>query len=1169
MTADISRNAFRPEQRYTGLVFQQGRIPLDSDLNDGGAIEEALIGQVVSDVICTRGSPDAGFTIGQPVIANGAIDFPIAAGSFYLGGVCVQTDAATFAGQPDWLTQLPADLAWTPQPAGQTRTDLVWLSGWEQVVTATEDSELFERALGGPDTAARKRVMWRVNILEGVGADCATAFGDLVTQQFPGGTLDPDGAEIVSGGALTVGFTQLEPTDDLCRPAAQAGFLGARNEAFRVQVTTPGRYVWGRDNAAPLYRVQITKDDNNQNRRLTFLTLPRDEFGWPLSGMTVELLHWGALLANHEKAAEANGLLLTVATGFSPDKNNSLDVTTDLTGFLTDWNTWLATPAGQAALQPLDQPTEQQYLYLRVWTGGGANNQPDNAFQPGVAQALGDTGLTLTFANNAMAGDYWVIAARPNTPSRVTPWSLLTGAPPAGPRRLVAPLALITTAADGSISVSDCRHTFRPLCEVGACCRVTVGDGVTSFGDVDTIQAAVDKLQATGGEICIHPGVYREQVVMSGCQNLLITGCGRETVWTTAQGQTDPLLTLSNCQNIHVRRLHMDAPTVEAIHGENPSATETGLKTILIEDVAFHAADWSAIVLSGGPMDGGFVIRRCRITLTTISEALGETAGIGEAPAIFLSGEILVVEHCRIVAEAERRTRLAAGGIQIGGGSSHILIRENLIRGGNGNGITLGSILWIAPVVIEAVTNKPAAANLAKKSFLTTWAGVISIGGVFTSTDNGCITTNPNPGTPPGGGSWTPESAGPVIDVRIFDNEIREMGYSGVATIIFSGLGTPDLPDAIVVEQIEITHNRIVGCVLNEIVVSSGLEWMLAGWGGIALSVCIDGLIRDNLITDNGISVDGPVNGVFLALGEDIRIERNEVGNNGAADAKGVALFDARDGIHISLLLPTLQPVTATNAIAFVRPRPAPGGLVVSQNIVGAPVGRALKAILLAPALVHGNRFTGACVTPVRTLTAGFTGAAQPTNLTDYEVLEAVLEVLGGDVVNLISLAAAADISALAQAFGGAAPALTNGALLVNDNQITLTAGPQQSGAVSSVLLLGGDDVSFDDNQAVTDPSVAAVLVDAIVVGTTVRIEANRIQEAGWAGLSLLSFGFLNNTSNNQTTHCIFASGPTLGLVNANNRVLLQLFNKGFCEPYTGAAASLSKTADVSAGLQA
>ena len=37
---------------------------------------------------------------------------------------------------------------------------------------------------------------------------------------------------------------------------------------------------------------------------------------------------------------------------------------------------------------------------------------------------------------------------------------------------------------------------------------------------------------------------------------------------------------------------------------------------------------------------------------------------------------------------------------QIGSGSEHVAIRRNLIQGGNGSGITLGSITLVAPLVI-------------------------------------------------------------------------------------------------------------------------------------------------------------------------------------------------------------------------------------------------------------------------------------------------------------------------------------------------------------------------------------------------------------------------------------------------------------------------------------
>jgi hypothetical protein len=57
---------------------------------------------------------------------------------------------------------------------------------------------------------------------------------------------------------LTVGFSGTGPSDDLCKPSVTQGFLGAENQAIRVQLTATNRFIWGYDNASPLYRVQVT-----------------------------------------------------------------------------------------------------------------------------------------------------------------------------------------------------------------------------------------------------------------------------------------------------------------------------------------------------------------------------------------------------------------------------------------------------------------------------------------------------------------------------------------------------------------------------------------------------------------------------------------------------------------------------------------------------------------------------------------------------------------------------------------------------------------------------------------------------------------------------------------------------------------------------------------------
>ena len=66
--------------------------------------------------------------------------------------------------------------------------------------------------------------------------------------------------------------------------------------------------------------------------------------------------------------------------------------------------------------------------------------------------------------------------------------------------------------------------------ECGCCCTYTVGDGVTSFGKYTSINDAINALPAdTGGEVCILPGRYFENVFITRRQDVVLRGCGWQT----------------------------------------------------------------------------------------------------------------------------------------------------------------------------------------------------------------------------------------------------------------------------------------------------------------------------------------------------------------------------------------------------------------------------------------------------------------------------------------------------------------------------------------------------------------------------------------------------------------------------------------------------------------
>jgi hypothetical protein len=253
--------------------------------------------------------------------------------------------------------------------------------------------------------------------------------------------------------------------------------------------------------------------------------------------------------------------------------------------------------------------------------------------------------------------------------------------------------------------------------------------------------------------------------------------------------------------------------------------------------------------------------------------------------------------------------------------------------------------------------------------------------------------------------------------------------------------------------------------------------------------------------------------------------------------------------------------------------RPA---LLVSGNTVDAPGARALKAITMGPVIVLGNRLTGAGRSALASnvfgslivgglalsrLSGQIFNPAQDIDLLDYVFLELLSEVLGGDAVNLISLCVAEEAALVTSAKQNYQPErLRGGEMLMNDNQISLQPhSPALPFTLSSVMLMSADDVSFCDNQSEIENSMTLALTNVLAVSTTLRVSSNRLQKRLTAGiLSAVTFGLLNQTANNQTTHCILAFGPSAGRLVTGNRDMLGLLGIGFCEYFEGFGFQIS-----------
>ena len=1151
--ADISRHLLDTRMRYATALMQQGRVLTDSCWNEMVQLEAEDQRQVIAETVCTNGTPNDGFLVGVPVPAAGVgtfpagalvpvpfdtYDFAIGAGSFYLGGHRVTADnGETYLGQPDWLTQtlgagkLPP-LPTAAQLAAGPRTDLVFLRGWEQPVSSFEDQEFRERALGGPDTSVRLRRMRRVEVLPGVAAaTCGDAAAELRTflarpaAGDPGPAthaFDATGTELLSKARLTVDFDN-GADGDPCRPVAQRGFLGAENQAIRVQLTSADRFIWGIDNAAPLYRVQL---DPANPARIIFLTPPRDRATMPLVGQNVEILPWDAQLVNDEKVAAASGFISRIATTYDPD-SKSLTI---VAAVPPEMRSWLANlPA--VVENPLDPATERRFFYLRVWTGG----DPQPLFPAGGVMGnpvpLLGTGLTVSFSDFGLPGDFWIIAARPNTPELVVPWRLLHNAPPSGPRHFFTVLALVRWTLVGgapSAAVHDCRERFRSLCRHNGCCTVIVGDGHDTHGDFTSIQAAIDSLPAEGGEVCVLRGHYNEAIRIDR-GGITVHGCGHTTQIIPPAGAAIGV-EIVDAPDIVIRDLAI-------LHQPGIGVAITGRsRRVSLLRLAILARDHPAVVAK---MESDLTIDGCTIGAAPLAAPLGAGSVVGLEPLVYVAGDNLQIERNSLVADESAGVRSTApGGLQIGGGSNNVEIRRNRIRGGNGNGITLGSIRLVT------------AAEAADGGFMAEVSG--STGGTdvhtgfFVFDEDDCIHVPGDPDFPDGGGGPppVPVSEGDLVDVRIIENRITGMGTNGIAVV---KLAFPaHSADLIVIVDLLIRNNTIERCMRLGVGPIPAASIDAVAFGGIVLAEVERAVVRDNRIDDIGTAHRDPICGIFILMTLGIDIQRNQLHELGRMSNEADPLrLGNRGGIIIRTALPPVEPLPRRIAGRGDERLEGTPSVFIHGNVVVAREGRALFIDGLGTMIVTDNQLTAHgsdFIALLALLIAAETGSSGTEEIMLGAVglapvassLGLLLRAIAGNAVVILNHGYSLEAyDTLTLATGGrrlyaSRRWFVGGDVLFSDNQVLYdTLDPSFSFSLCAVLLFTFDNITLCSNAVNCDLDGDFVIVNTVAIGWSVEAVANRFKEHLFGCfLSAVTVGIaLNATALNAGTHCIMHLG--------------------------------------------
>jgi hypothetical protein len=536
MATDIARLSFDPERLYRGVVAQQGRVSLEAEQNEQRVIDTQERRKEIIDIVGPAGTPDNGYAVSK---GNGpGFDLAIGRGTMYVGGwrMHLHADMDT-SNQPDWVDNKHLQVE---DPVRPTREHVVlWVQDTD--VTAVEDPALYEVALGGPDSAARTRLLQRVMRFTADNlTDCTAALSqDSKTWMQNGLELDPETMELRSLSRLKVTWLPDTEQPNVCEPSSTGGYLGAENQCIRVQITAVDSangtvdFLWGYDDASFLYRV--TPQPGTSPVVLSLDRAPVDDYHRPRQGQAVQALRAAATLntaggATEGYVAALSGVPGTVSADYDPDTKT----------------VQAQFPAG---LGPdyTDSKINPQ-LYLRVWeqwVQGAAVNQPINLTDP-VTQ--NDTGMQITLTSAGERAlhvdDYWCIAVRPATPTVVYPDRYLNDPqPPDGPRQWVCPLAIVDWTTTDFV-IADCRNHFKPLIDAQCadCCTIDVHPS-----DADELQDLIDA--AASGRpaspdgrliVCFQPGRYQLTTPLqltSKHSNLTLRGCNDAAVLAVATGQ--------------------------------------------------------------------------------------------------------------------------------------------------------------------------------------------------------------------------------------------------------------------------------------------------------------------------------------------------------------------------------------------------------------------------------------------------------------------------------------------------------------------------------------------------------------------------------------------------------------------------------------------------------
>ncbi len=1115
MRGDFSTRLDRPDDGDdAGVVWQQGRVFLDADGNAQTRLAAAWQGTAARDalgagVLAVPAAEPDGFRVVSATLTPAGVQLQVGAGHAWANGMLARETGgvrtATYLKPP---VQSPA--ATSAAITAGTR-DAVVLEVWHETVSAFQEPErLLEPALGGVDTTGRLRVATAYRLLRlGAGMDCDDVPGEL-------------GGESAKG-RLTVTLLPVGTVGAPCPVEVGGGYTGFEHQLYRVEVAEVSaagtHFKWSRFNGGLVGRGVFDAGTQRVAIRANLQAIATSGLG-------------SFYLEAVERDPQAGGWRVTYGAPVTLSGDTLVLPATPSFGAVPPAVT---APPPSAGLAPTPN-----VVFFRLWDG----LRPIGDFPAGGTPVELADGIHLEFeaggAGRYVAEDYWTFAVRAGGVSNEE--TLLSAELPHAVRVRVSLAVLEWTGGSGTTitaaagRIHDCRLPFHPLSRLGGCCTFRVGDGVRSHGDYTTIQAAVDALPASGGRVCVLPGLYRETVLIQNRSGVVVAGCGRRSRVTNAPAAgtgapAGPVFLVRACTGVRLEKMAIDAADGQPGVLVTESAANQGVpRQVSLGRLWLRSGTRSAVEVQGAE---GLTVTECDVLMRDVASAW---------PAVFVRADDARIERNRVQVERELngvvtpiptadvayRVNRGRGGLQLAGGCDRVRVVENLVRGGIGNGITVGSFVerglqanWTVFGHVAWLVDPDDPCGPCRAGNLVvlgvTWRGVGRRTG----------------------------SAGSLSEICIERNRILDMGLCGVGVAAFFDLAETD--EMIRVDGLSIEGNRIRRCLNRSLAAIPAAMEDSAGYGGIALADVSGLRVCGNLIEDNGRDTLEPVCGIFVLHGEGVEIAHNRI--TGPTFATGeparTAKNGRRGGIHlVHTTAPThTTPLTLSTGKRLEFPVQTAPALRVHDNVVSVPLGPALWARALGAVSVQANAFATRGVRSVGPAPTFVGAAVSITNLgVSNEYHGQFLEFLWPLIFDNGTLVIPRP--GLDDAVAGRLVA--NGNVLFADNQVLLSLlSAEVMPALSSIVITSGDDVGFHDNQCDCDLIDDFVTTHAVVKGASVRVTGNRFkEEASSAAFSARTFATdMNVTANNQATHCILVQGPAGAVVNSPNHVRTYKFN--------------------------